>query len=128
MNLTKTHMEIIKFIIVGGINTVDYYIVYLFLLKILGLNYLISHLTGFIVSFIISYYLNCYFVYKVTPTWKKFIQFPITQVINMGMQTLLLYIFVQWFQVSSVIAPFVGLIITIPITFILSKYILRDEA
>ncbi|GEQ05855.1 GtrA family protein [Staphylococcus gallinarum] len=128
MNLTKTHLEIIKFIIVGGINTVDYYIVYLFLLKILGLNYLISHLTGFIVSFIISYYLNCYFVYKVTPTWKKFIQFPITQVINMGMQTLLLYIFVQWFQVSSVIAPFVGLIITIPITFILSKYILRDEA
>ncbi|WP_259342578.1 GtrA family protein, partial [Staphylococcus gallinarum] len=124
----KTHLEIIKFIIVGGINTVDYYIVYLFLLKILGLNYLISHLTGFIVSFIISYYLNCYFVYKVTPTWKKFIQFPITQVINMGMQTLLLYIFVQWFQVSSVIAPFVGLIITIPITFILSKYILRDEA
>ncbi|MEB7039753.1 GtrA family protein [Staphylococcus gallinarum] len=128
MNLTKTHLEIMKFIIVGGINTVDYYIVYLFLLKILGLNYLISHLTGFIVSFIISYYLNCYFVYKVTPTWKKFIQFPITQVINMGMQTLLLYIFVQWFQVSSVIAPFVGLIITIPITFILSKYILRDEA
>ncbi|MEJ7220020.1 GtrA family protein [Staphylococcus gallinarum] len=128
MNLTKTHLEIIKFIIVGGINTVDYYIVYLFLLKILGLNYLISHLTGFIVSFIISYYLNCYFVYKVTPTWKKFIQFPITQVINMGMQTLLLYIFVQWFQISSVIAPFVGLIITIPITFILSKYILRDEA
>ena len=128
MNLTKTHLEIIKFIIVGGINTVDYYIVYLFSLKILGLNYLISHLTGFIVSFIISYYLNCYFVYKVTPTWKKFIQFPITQVINMGMQTLLLYIFVQWFQVSSVIAPFVGLIITIPITFILSKYILRDEA
>ncbi|RIL33795.1 GtrA family protein [Staphylococcus gallinarum] len=128
MNLTKTHLEIIKFIIVGGINTIDYYIVYLFLLKILGLNYLISHLSGFIVSFIISYYLNCYFVYKVTPTWKKFIQFPITQVINMGMQTLLLYIFVQWFQVSSVIAPFVGLIITIPITFILSKYILRDEA
>ncbi|MCD8826906.1 GtrA family protein [Staphylococcus gallinarum] len=128
MNLTKTHLEIIKFIIVGGINTIDYYIVYLFLLKILGLNYLISHLTGFIVSFIISYYLNCYFVYKVTPTWKKFIQFPITQVINMGMQTLLLYIFVQWFQVSSVIAPFVGLVITIPITFILSKYILRDEA
>lgn len=127
MNLTKTHIEIIKFIIVGGINTVDYYIVYLFLLKLIGLNYLISHLTGFIVSFIISYYLNCYFVYRVTPTWKKFIQFPITQVINMGMQTLLLYVFVQLLHVSSVIAPFAGLIITIPITFILSKYILRDE-
>ena len=126
MNLTKTQYEILKFIIVGGINTLNYYIIYLFLLKLIGVNYLISHISGFVISFIISYYLNCYFVYKVQPTWKKFIQFPLTQVVNMGMQTLLLYIFVQWFNISSVIAPFVGLIITIPVTFILSKYILRD--
>lgn len=126
MNLNKTHYEIIKFIIVGGINTLNYYIVYLILLKLIDLNYLVSHVSGFMVSFIISYYLNCHFVYKVKPTWRKFIQFPLTQVVNMGMQTLLLCIFVQWFHISSVIAPFAGLIITIPITFVLSKYILKD--
>lgn len=126
MKLTKTHFEIIKFIIVGGINTVNYYIVYLLLLKGLHMNYLVSHISGFIVSFVISYYLNCYFVYKVKPTWKKFLSFPLTQVVNMGMQTLLLYVFVQWLHISAVIAPFAGLIITIPVTFILSKYILRD--
>ncbi|MBB2507249.1 hypothetical protein G5S33_00640 [Staphylococcus cohnii subsp. cohnii] len=126
MNLTKTHYEVIKFVIVGGMNTLSYYIVYLCLLKLLEVNYLVSHISGFIISFVISYYLNCYFVYKVTPTWRKFLKFPLTQVVNMGMQTLLLYIFVQWFGISSVIAPFAGLIITIPITFVLSKYILRD--
>ncbi|MBA1353898.1 GtrA family protein [Staphylococcus cohnii] len=126
MNLTKTHYEVIKFVIVGGMNTLNYYIVYLCLLKLLEVNYLVSHISGFIISFVISYYLNCYFVYKVTPTWRKFLKFPLTQVVNMGMQTLLLYIFVQWFGISTVIAPFAGLIITIPITFVLSKYILRD--
>lgn len=126
MNLTKTHYEVIKFVIVGGMNTLNYYIVYLCLLKLLEMNYLVSHISGFIISFVISYYLNCYFVYKVTPTWRKFLKFPLTQVVNMGMQTLFLYIFVQWFGISSVIAPFAGLIITIPITFVLSKYILRD--
>lgn len=126
MRLTQTHFEIIKFVIVGGINTLNYYIVYLLLLKLLGVNYLVSHITGFIMSFIISYYLNCYFVYRVKPTLKKFLSFPLTQVVNMGMQTLLLYIFVQWFHFPSEIAPFVGLIITIPVTFILSKWILRD--
>ncbi|PTG66491.1 GtrA family protein [Staphylococcus cohnii] len=124
MNLTKTHYEVIKFVIVGGMNTLNYYIVYLCLLKLLEVNYLVSHISGFIISFVISYYLNCYFVYKVTPTWRKFLKFPLTQVVNMGMQTLLLYIFVQWFGISTVIAPFAGLIITIPITFVLSKYIL----
>lgn len=126
MRLTQTHFEIIKFVIVGGINTLNYYIVYLLLLKLLGVNYLVSHITGFIVSFIISYYLNCYFVYKVKPTLKKFLSFPFTQLVNMGMQTLLLYIFVQWLHFPSEIAPFAGLIITIPVTFILSKWILRD--
>ena len=127
MKLKKTHYEIIKFIIVGGINTANYYAVYLLLLKGIGLNYMISHITGFIFSFVVSYFLNCYFVYKVKPTWKKFLAFPLTQAINMGMQTLLLYIFVKWFHISSVIAPFAGLIITIPVTFVLSKYILKDK-
>lgn len=127
MNLTKTHYEVIKFVIVGGMNTFNYYIVYLCLLKLLDLNYLVSHISGFIISFIISYYLNCYFVYKVKPTIEKFLRFPITQIVNMGMQTLLLYIFVKWLNIASEIAPFAGLIITIPVTFILSKWLLRDK-
>ncbi|WP_145115603.1 GtrA family protein [Staphylococcus argensis] len=127
MKLNQLHLEIIKFIIVGGINTFNYYVVYLLLLKICNIHYIVSHITGFIVALIISYYLNCYFVYKVQPTLRKFLQFPVTQLVNVGMQTLLLFIFVRFFHINSVIASFAGLIITIPVTFILSKYILQDR-
>ncbi|HDT6190848.1 TPA: flippase GtxA [Staphylococcus aureus] len=127
MKLTQTHAEILKFIIVGGINTLNYYVVYLLLLKLLHIEYMISHITGFIVAFVISYYLNCYFVYKVKPTWRKFISFPITQIVNISLQTVLLYVFVSWLNLPAEIAPFAGLIITIPITFILSKWILKDS-
>ncbi|WP_141061541.1 flippase GtxA [Staphylococcus aureus] len=127
MKLTQTHAEILKFIIVGGINTLNYYVVYLLLLKLLHIEYMISHITGFIVAFVISYYLNCYFVYRVKPTWRKFISFPITQIVNVSLQTVLLYVFVSWLNLTAEIAPFAGLIITIPITFILSKWILKDS-
>ena len=127
MKLNATHYEILRFIIVGGINTLNYYIVYLLLLKVFDINYMVSHITGFVVSFVISYYLNCYFVYKVKPTLVKFLSFPFTQVVNMGMQTALLYIFVRWLHFPSEIAPFAGLIITIPITLVMSKWILRDK-
>ncbi|HDE5602474.1 TPA: flippase GtxA [Staphylococcus aureus] len=127
MKLTQTHAEILKFIIVGDINTLNYYVVYLLLLKLLHIEYMISHITGFIVAFVISYYLNCYFVYKVKPTWRKFISFPITQIVNVSLQTVLLYVFVSWLNLPAEIAPFAGLIITIPITFILSKWILKDS-
>ncbi|MEB8093517.1 MULTISPECIES: GtrA family protein [Mammaliicoccus] len=121
-----SYIEVIKFIIVGVINTLNYYIIYIFLLDILTVHYLLSHISAFIVSFILSYFLNCYFVYKVTPTLKKFIKFPLTQVINMGMQTILLFIFVQILKLNADFAPFIGLLITIPITFLLSKRILKD--
>lgn len=127
MKLTQTHAEILKFIIVGGINTLNYYVVYLLLLKLLHIEYMISHITGFIVAFVISYYLNCFFVYRVKPTWRKFISFPITQIVNVSLQTVLLYVFVSWLNLPAEIAPFAGLIITIPITFILSKWILKDS-
>ncbi|HAR7073125.1 TPA: GtrA family protein [Staphylococcus aureus] len=127
MKLTQTHAEILKFIIVGGINTLNYYVVYLLLLKLLHIEYMISHITGFIVAFVISYYLNCYFVYRVKPTWRKFISFPITQIVNVSIQTVLLYVFVSWLNLPAEIAPFAGLIITIPVTFILSKWILKDN-
>lgn len=127
MKLTQTHAEILKFIIVVGINTLNYYVVYLLLLKLLHIEYMISHITGFIVAFVISYYLNCYFVYRVKPTWRKFISFPITQLVNVSLQTVLLYVFVSWLNLPAEIAPFAGLIITIPITFILSKWILKDS-
>ncbi|WP_430373711.1 flippase GtxA [Staphylococcus aureus] len=127
MKLTQTHAEILKFIIVGGINTLNYHVVYLLLLKLLHIEYMISHITGFLVAFVISYYLNCYFVYRVKPTWRKFISFPITQIVNVSLQTVLLYVFVSWLNLPAEIAPFAGLVITIPITFVLSKWILKDS-
>ncbi|MFB2227970.1 flippase GtxA [Staphylococcus aureus] len=127
MKLTQTHAEILKFIIVGGINTLNYYVVYLLLLKLLHIEHMISHITGFLVAFVISYYLNCYFVYRVKPTWRKFISFPITQIVNVSLQTVLLYVFVSWLNLPAEIAPFAGLVITIPITFVLSKWILKDS-
>ncbi len=51
MKLTQTHAEILKFIIVGGINTLNYYVLfYLLLLKLLHIEYMISHITGFLVA------------------------------------------------------------------------------
>lgn len=125
--MSKKHGEIIRFILLGGINTVNYYWIYLLLLKVFDIQYLVSHILSFIISFIISFYLNCYFVYRVQPTVKKFIQFPITQVVNMGLQTLLLFVFVQLLHVNETFAPFIGLIFTIHITFILSRWILVDK-
>ncbi|MGI2236796.1 MULTISPECIES: GtrA family protein [unclassified Staphylococcus] len=121
-----TFFEIIKFIIVGAINTLNYYIIYLMFTQLLNIPYLFSHITSFLISFVVSFFLNCLLVYKVKPTFKKFILFPTSQIVNMGTQTLLLFILVEIYNLSTVWAPLIGLIITIPVTFIISKSLLSD--
>ncbi|TDL97739.1 GtrA family protein [Macrococcus brunensis] len=114
----------IRFVIVGVINTVNYYVMYLLLLNIVP--YMVSHITAFLWSFICSYYLNCYFVYHVKPKWSTFLKFPLTQVINMGLQTLLLMLFVKM-GLDERLAPFPALIITVPVTYFIAKYIFVED-
>lgn len=117
--------EFTRFAIVGGVNTMNYYMIYLLCYNILGWHYLISHLFGFLVSFVISFFLNVYFTYRVKPTISKFLKFPLTQVVNMSVSSALVYIFIEWFHINGNIAPLAAVIFTVPVTFIVTSKILK---
>lgn len=122
INVDKTFL---RFIVVGFVNTFNYYIVYLFLLEQAGMHYLMSHWTATFCSMFISYFLNVYFTYQVKPSWHSFIQFPMTQVVNIFVQSVWLGLFVEIIGFSSVLAPFFAVVFTVPITFIVTRSILN---
>ncbi|WP_411844065.1 GtrA family protein [Salinicoccus sp. HZC-1] len=126
MKQNSLNNEFSRFVIIGLLNTLNYYMIYTVLIFI-GLPYIAAHLIGFILAFIISYFLNCYFVYRVKPTWSKFLRFPLTQVINMGMQTLLLYVFVDIFSWNEILAPLPVLVVTVPVTYTITRWVLKDK-
>ena len=117
--------EFIRFGIIGVLNTGIYYGVYLIALLLLQIPYVFSHWIGIILSVIASFFLNSYFTYRVKPTWKKFLQFPITQVVNVICSTTFLYVFVNWLQMSSIYAPIFAMFLTVPITFIITGKIMK---
>ncbi|MTD31008.1 GtrA family protein [Planomicrobium sp. YIM 101495] len=119
--------EFVRFVIVGVINTLTYYSIYLVLHNIFDLPYLAAHLAGFFISLNISFFLNTYVTYRVRPTWKKYLAFPLTQVVNISVSTALIFIFVEFLSLSSNIAPFAAVLFTVPITFIISSKILKDK-
>lgn len=118
-------MEFLRFIAVGVMNTLHYYVLYLVLLELTGIYYLVSHWIATLGSMFISYFLNVYFTYQVKPSWKSFLTFPMTQVVNVIVQSACLGILVEWAGISSVIAPFFAVIFTVPITFIVTRRILN---
>lgn len=119
--------EIIKFIIVGFVNTFNYYMLYLFFNVLLDLYYVVSHLFAFILSMIGSFFLNCYFTYQAKPTIKKFLQFPLTYIVNISVSSTAIIVLVEFLKVGSKIAPLLASLAAIPFTFIISRKILKKN-
>jgi len=127
MSLKALNTEFTRFIFVGVVNTMSYYTIYLVLHNVFALPYLLAHIVGFLISLNISFFLNCYVTYRIKPTLKKYLYFPLTQVVNMSVSTALIFVFVEFLQLNSNIAPFAAVLFTVPITFVVSNRILKDK-
>jgi len=126
MLLTKhLNKEFLKFLISGGINTLATYLMYLFLL--LFYNYSLSYSVSYIAGIFLSYYLNSVFVFKEKISFCKFLKFPIVYLVQYLVNMLLLYVLVEYAQFHVQIVPLVAMIITVPITFLLSKTIIKSK-
>ncbi|MGB6409395.1 MAG: GtrA family protein, partial [Planococcus donghaensis] len=101
MNLKALNTEFTRFIFVGVLNTLSYYSIYLVLHNLFNLPYLLAHIVGFLISLNISFFLNCYVTYRIKPTLKKYLYFPLTQVVNMSVSTILIFVFVEFLHLNS---------------------------
>lgn len=123
-NLIK---QVVRFVIIGFVNTGHYYVLYLFMYLMLGVHYMVAHVLGFAISMIGSFFMNSYFTYQSRPTLKKFLQFPLTSVVNVAVTTSTLYIFTDVMRFDGRITPILASVFAIPFTFILSRRILSDK-
>ncbi|WP_033542571.1 GtrA family protein [Planococcus sp. CAU13] len=126
MSLKSFNTEFTRFLFVGVVNTLSYYSIYLLLHNLFSLPYMFAHVIAFLISLNVSFFLNTYVTYKVKPTLKKYLYFPLTQVVNMSVSTILIFVFVEYLKLNSNIAPFAAVLFTVPITFIISGKIMKD--
>lgn len=114
--------QIFRFCLVGVANTGFYYGTYrLFLLM---MPYMAAHIVAWCFAIVFSFFLNCYFTFKVRPTWKRFIVFPSTTFANFIITTIGAYILIEHLSVSNKYGPLIASLIAIPITFTLTRLVL----
>jgi len=117
--------EFIRFLVVGLINTISTYLIYLLLL--FALSYDISYTLSYLAGIVISYYLNSYYVFKEKISIKKFLKYPIVYVVQYVINLLGLYILVEYLNIPKEVVPLIVIILSIPITYLLSKLIIRTK-
>ena len=124
--------QFIKFGLIGVTNTLLSYGIYMFVIWILtpyniAYDYLIGSVLGFIISVLWSFFWNNKLVFNKDAgkrsIWKSllktYLSYAATGIV---LANVLLYIFVDLMGISKAIAPFIGLLITVPLNFVLNKY------
>lgn len=125
--LKTNGIQFVKFGLVGVGNTVISYVIYYILVK-LEMHYMIASIMGFIVSVINSFYWNNRYVFKLHKNEKRsiFRTFFKTFLSYAGsgliLANVLLYLWIDVFGISKIVAPVINLVITVPLNYILNKY------
>ena len=118
--------QILTFAVVGVVNTLTYYLLYLLFLT--RLPYLAAHVLAFSLSMVGSFFLNARFTYRTRPTWRKFLLFPLTNATNFVLTTAGVYVIVDLLHVGSRLAPLLASAAAIPVTFVVSRWVMLPKA
>ncbi|SRR5258708_4060383 len=117
--------EFVRFIFWGGVNTLAGYVLYVFLL--LFLPYLVSYSIAYSFGIFISYFLNAKFVFNQELRLSKALQYPLVYVTQYLLGAICLYLLVQVLKVNKLLAPAPVVLLTIPVTYFLSRRIVRGK-
>jgi putative flippase GtrA len=126
VNWRSTLARVVRFGLVGVVNTAVYYGLYL-LFKLV-VPYLVAHVLAFCLAMVGSYFLSCYFTFRTKPTWRKFLLFPLSNATNFVISTVGLYVLVAWAHLNQQVAPLVAAAAAIPFTFVVAQFVLVDRS
>ena len=121
MKINRNVLQFFKFLIVGVLNTIIFLIVYYSLLN-LGVNYIVSNISGFLVSILNAYFLNSTYVFLKNNNAKKFLKVFMVYGTTTILSTFLLYLMVDIIKMSDKIAPLINLCITTPTNYVLNIF------
>jgi len=75
-----------------------------------------------------SFFLNARFTCLTRPAWRKFQMFPLTNAANFLITTAGVYVLVDLLHFSSRFAPLLASLGAIPVTFVVSRWIMLPKA
>lgn len=111
----------VRFIISGGLNTVVTYGIYLVLLQ--QMSYQVSYTIAYVFGILLSYVLSRVFVFQSHKGLKSVLLFPLVYLVQYGAGILILWFCIDMMGINQKIAPLIVIAITIPITFLLSRFV-----
>lgn len=129
-NKKELFIQIIKFLIVGGIATLIDWAIYYVLYNYLSLEPLIANIISYSLSTIYNYLASVKYVFKVNKEKKKyhnFIIFIVFSLIGLLLSEGLIYLFINKLNINKMIAKIISTILVMIFNFITRKIFLEGK-
>ena len=117
--------EFLRFLIMGGTNTVVAYAIYLLLLQ--WMRYEIAYTIGYAVGIAMAYGLSAVFVFRKPMQKRSALRFPLVYLAQFLVSLALLRLAVEVIHIPQWLALGFAVVLTIPVTFLLSRWIFHSN-
>jgi len=118
--------EAVRFLIAGAANTAATYIIYLLALQIVP--YRIAYTIAYALGIVLAYALNTRFVFRTPWRWKTLLAYPMVYLLQYGLGVACLSLLVERQWVSPELAPLLVVAITLPVTFVASRLLIKGKS
>ena len=119
-------LELVRFVIAGALNTAATYLIYLALLYVVP--YVAAYTISYVSGVVISCCLNAWFVFRRKITLAVALPYPAVYVLQYVLGLALLTLLVGRMGVDRRIAPVLVILCTVPITFLLTRFLFRHAS
>ncbi len=114
-----TTFSFTRFLVSGGVNTLLTYGAYLLLLN--AFSYRVAYTISYVAGIVLAFVLSRYFVFKSHRGAKSAVLFPLIYVIQYLLSMVIIWVWVDKIGLPTYLAPLTAILITVPITYLLSK-------
>ncbi|MFF2650156.1 glycosyltransferase [Streptomyces sp. NPDC058045] len=119
-----TVRQFLTFGSIGIVNTAVYMGVFATLNR--WIPYLVAHVIGFAVSVVGSFFLNSYVTCRTRPTWRAFLRFPLSALVNMVSSGALLFLGVHSLGMEKNIAALTAGVLATPLSFLIARWAINS--
>lgn len=123
MTLQSIRSPFLRFLVSGGANTAATYLLYLALLQLLP--YWLSYAVAFVAGIALAYVLNRLFVFGAPRSERKAALLPLVYLVQYLVGAAIVYGWVDMLGLHAALAPAASIAITIPLTFLASRWLFR---
>jgi putative flippase GtrA len=89
------------------------------------MSYKLAYTLTYLIGIYFSYYLNCRLVFREAAQWSSAIKYPLVYAVQYILGFMLLYGLVDFWNLSESIAPLIVIAATVPVTFMLSRWVIK---